>query len=566
MPQSAPTRSTCDMAAASATHMIHPLSEAKLPSDDLPTPTRLRVITSPGSCSDANVYNNEHVDDTVSPSQSPSPCATSSHACYNFCAASKANSISSIGVDGLLSPTQSSLATSPCASLTPTRPSSSSPTPSTNRCKSKESPSSLRRTGALLVETDRSRTSSAASARLVPSEKWDSDEEQNPTAAVLRGRAGRRRVAPEPSPIPSPTVRPASARQNFDTSGSTSECDSGACTTSAGISAAAAAAASRAAAATGTAPVPVADRPRDGRRRSSVDSSGILSHGARVHPSADGRRISASEGCFGHSASHVRGRSAAEEAKASASDTARRIELAAIEAARAARTHSHERDRASSPCASSRLPQLDTGAARCASSRSLQDSEPAVGPSAAEIAKRRAEEAAREMARTALDAMPLRGHAWENGSTPGSASSPRQHQQRDRGAPVRTEAEAIKHRATEFAKELADRVERETAHQRRGGGGMGGGSSVSSVPPPPLGSKAVSAAPAHEGALQHVLAPSSAPPDAKRSARGVGQKTILDSAWLLTLLKPEHRSGRSHLSRSSSRSLQGRSSRLSATD
>ena len=163
--------------------------------------------------------------------------------------------------------------------------------------------------------------------------------------------------------------------------------------------------------------------PSLGRRRSSVDSSGILSQleqGVLAERRKTGRRLSSSltEG-MGLGPTLVippkgpSGLSAAEEAKASASDTAKRIEMAAIEAARGS-----ARDARGSVAGAPSYTRIDTSAT----------------------------------------AQPRPPAAEATGG--------------------RTEAEAIKHRASEFARELAARVERETAMQRRGGGGHGRPSAV----------------------------------------------------------------------------------------
>ena len=278
---------------------------------------------------------------------------------------------------------------------------------------------------------------------------------------------------------------------------------------------------------------------------------------------------------------------AAEEAKASASDTARAVAAAAAAAAAAAKGSASQ---SSSSLPS--IPRLDTSAARAFASRSLNrmsNGPPSLvdtGPSAAELAKRKAEDAAREMARTAaLAAKPrkLSGPRPAARVMPSPAPPPgaaaavggtrEQEQQQQQAYPPRVEgeAEAIKHRASTFAKELAERFEREQAEKRRaasaGGtrsgsaGGGGGGAAVAAAAPAsrkPTEATAASPGEAKAGSSRTnkaskasaAPAPTAAAPaalEAKRSARAP------QKAWLLTLLKPEHRSARLPLSRSSSR-------------
>ena len=259
--------------------------------------------------------------------------------------------------------------------------------------------------------------------------------------------------------------------------------------------------------------------------------------------------------------------SAAEEAKRSASDTARRIAMAAAEPprgsvqSRACACNSSRAACAAGAGAVARagagaavaVPRLDTAAARAFASRSFRNAptmQPAdEGPSVAELAKRRAEEAAREMARSAELRAPRGAWMSSNGGAAASAASELPVQRP--GDAVRTEAEAAKHRASAFAKELGDRVERETARQRRAGGDRDSSTTSSAESGAPV---AAQHAPQASGPSSNEADDAPAGAEAKRSARSLGPKR--DAAWLLTLLRPEHRSAgasRSHFSRNTSR-------------
>ena len=328
--------------------------------------------------------------------------------------------------------------------------------------------------------------------------------------------------------------------------------------------------------------------------------------------------------------------SAAEEAKRSASDTARRIALAATDGTAgrpAGGAHAGGREgpregpgagyarsgqaRGAAPC---RLAGVRDGGATAdaalAAAAALPEYTLSVGSSAAELAKRRAEEAAREMARSALSGgspVVMRG-AWEGErgerhvaerhvaerpaagrSAAGRSAAAACHQlpphpeegvavavsvpaegavvsataaaQRHESQPP-GDAEAIKHRATEFAKELADRVEREPRARR--GPHASPAASPSAAPPSSAAGGAAGVGTSGHGATRRhesnavgrangadagaaasgarggraaaappqsttSTTPATPPVEGKRAARLPGQK-----AWLLTLLKPEH--------------------------
>lgn len=565
--------------------------------------------------------------------KSPSPRASCA------VAYSKANSISSIAVDGVLSPTENSLASSPWTSLThtqvPTRagsvcggpPSSDTPSPSGGALRaedasqsgaepsdaSSESPSetgsvrgrSLRSGGGSgsgawcslgdlalpAVPPPGSRSPGAASSR--PSSAA-------PTTATSADAKGHRPSRDEVVSDTTPVVSLLGAGGTSQVAAGTPARIAAFEATSAAISAAAAAAA-KAAAAQATATGAATPRASVVRRRSSADPNLCPSTHAAAREATcaarqgvTGRRLSASvhDGCLpsalhAHPGAAASSFGAAEEAKRSASDTARRI-AAAAEVRGGTERHSSGGAAAAGKPADGRppslppsLPLLDTAAARAFSSRSLNGRGAGAaastddGPSAAEMAKRRAEEAAREIARCAAEESQAARRrapdgAWTAGSGGASAKSGGGGAGGSGGGVEAVgEAEAAKQRASAFAKELAERVEREAALQRRPGGGGGGGAprgtGGASGPASGETAKPVAAAPSAAAASTATAAGAAADTaatEAKRSARSSTQKR--DSAWLLTLLRPEHRSaraGRSPFPRNTSRVYPSRSSK-----
>jgi hypothetical protein len=279
--------------------------------------------------------------------------------------------------------------------------------------------------------------------------------------------------------------------------------------------------------------------------------------------------------------------SVAEEAKRSASDTARRIAISAAGELR--------------PRARSRSPEHKlrhavggtSGGAFCSrSSRSAAGSFGAAAPvpameppsvqadggsrvSEAELAKRRAEEAAREIALTAHEprgAWVQQHSADGGGSAVGGAASlggePAGVDGSDGVDAGLTEAEAIKRRATEFAKELAKRAERD-AMQRRGGGSMASGRVTTEASVTAAAPTAVQSAASRQQQQQQAeealpqtgpaIHTTSASSWTRRGSRGtvvpldsngelhasVAAPRSGQKSWLLTLLQPEHRTSRS---------------------
>ena len=499
----------------------------------------------------------------MGPSTDGTPIASvSPRASFSSTAVSKANSISSIEVDGLISPSQSSLCSSPCASLAHTR----APTRAGSVC-----------SGPAYSRDDSRKASLAMSSRHTSMSNMFVSS--SPACGCGSGAwcgLGAMVLGPA-SPVQPPfssrePSRPSSAATVLSSSAAASM--AGALKPPSDISsdedeaflasvAASGAHAGRTAASCG-ARQPL--RPASARRPYTPADAAATSGTPPPRPppvivaadSAAAATVLAAEAASLPlvSATQRLTLSAAEEAKRSASDTARRIAMAAAECPATS----------AGPLGANRVAPPTGSPARAFASRSLNAPTSTGPPSAAEIAKRRAEDAAREMARSALESAapkPSCG-AWElssgaSGGGGGCSLGPATSSSAAEQSPPRTEAEAIKHRASAFAKELADRVERETTQQRRSAGGPlpsgqrpRGGAAATGLAAASKGSATAASsarassvaqsAPA-SGRIAKPTAAAAGATDAapvavepKRSARALGRKALL-----MTLLKPEHR-------------------------
>lgn len=205
--------------------------------------------------------------------------------------------------------------------------------------------------------------------------------------------------------------------------------------------------------------------------------------------------------------------SAAEEAKLSATETARRIAMAAEQAPSIA------------PSAVPSEIGVGVGGGRGVEGppEAPYWAPPASGMrrqlSQAELAKRQAEQAAREMAAAVPSGKPSGPKA--GGTSSSRAWRPDSRAWTDQSAPAAaaaaaalTDAEAAKHRASAFAKALAEQFERESRPRR---GGAAAAPLRAAAQPPPAAPRSTS------------VTSCSDPP------RSTGHK-----AWLRTLLNPEH--------------------------